>query len=60
MFGEMFIHRALLRSVGPAHSAGDQGSSMLHSLTRADCLLVLPADAEVIAAGTVVEAIPLR
>ena len=33
---------------------------MLHSLTRADCLLVLPADLEVVAAGTVVEAIPLR
>ncbi len=43
-----------------AHSSGDQGSSMLQSLTRADCLLVLPADLEVIAAGTVVEAIPLR
>ena len=33
---------------------------MLHSLTRADCLLVFPADSEVIAEGTVVEAIPLR
>ena len=43
-----------------AFSAGDQGSSMLHSLTRADCLLVFPADVEVIAAGTTVEAIPLR
>ena len=43
-----------------AHSSGDQGSSMLRSLTRADCLLVLPADVEVVAAGTVVEAIPLR
>ena len=43
-----------------AHSAGDQGSSMLHSLTRADCLLVLPAELEDVAAGTVVEAIPLR
>jgi molybdopterin molybdotransferase len=43
-----------------AHSSGDQGSSMLRSLTRADCLLVLPADVEVVEAGTVVEAIPLR
>jgi molybdopterin molybdotransferase len=43
-----------------AHSSGDQGSSMLRSLTLADCLLVLPADLEVIEAGTVVEAIPLR
>jgi molybdopterin molybdotransferase len=43
-----------------AHSSGDQGSSMLRSLTRADCLLVLPADLEVVEAGTVVEAIPLR
>ena len=43
-----------------AYSSGDQGSSMLQSLTRADCLLVIPADLEVIAAGTVVEAIPLR
>jgi molybdopterin biosynthesis enzyme len=33
---------------------------MLHSLTRADCLLVFPAAAEVIEAGAVVEAIPLR
>src|SRR5580658_3027430 len=57
--------RALLR-VSPdddlpnAHSSGDQGSSMLQSLTRADCLLVLPAGPEVVEAGTVVEAIPLR
>ncbi len=43
-----------------AHSSGDQGSSMLRSLTRADCLVVLPADLEVVEAGTVVEAIPLR
>ncbi len=43
-----------------ARSSGDQGSSMLHSLTRADCLLVFPAAAEVIEAGAVVEAIPLR
>ena len=43
-----------------AHSAGDQGSSMLHSLTRADCLLILPAGSEVVEAGTVVSAIPLR
>ena len=33
---------------------------MLHSLTRADCLLVLPADLEIVESGTVVEAIPLR
>jgi molybdopterin biosynthesis enzyme len=43
-----------------AHSSGDQGSSMLRSLTRADCLLVFPADLEVVKSGTVVEAIPLR
>jgi molybdopterin molybdotransferase len=43
-----------------AHSSGDQGSSMLHSLTRADCLLVLPVGPDVVEAGTVVEAIPLR
>jgi len=49
-------HDDLLR----AHSSGDQGSSMLQSLTRADCLLVLPAEPEVLEAGTVVEAIPLR
>jgi molybdopterin molybdotransferase len=57
--------RAILREsedggLPRAHSSGDQGSSMLHSLTRAECLLVLPADLEVIAAGTIVEAIPLR
>jgi molybdopterin molybdotransferase len=57
--------RAVLRAsedggLPRAHSAGDQGSSMMHSLTRADCLLVFPADLEVIAAGTIVEAIPLR
>ncbi len=43
-----------------AHSSGDQGSSMLRSLTRADCLLVLPAELEIVKTGTVVEAIPLR
>jgi molybdopterin molybdotransferase len=43
-----------------ARSSGDQGSSMLQSLTRADCLLVLPVGPEVVEAGTVVEAIPLR
>jgi molybdopterin molybdotransferase len=57
--------RAVLRvaahdDLPDAHSSGDQGSSMLRSLTRADCLLVLPADLEVVEAGTVVEAIPLR
>jgi molybdopterin molybdotransferase len=56
--------RAMLRSTDGdlprAFSSGDQGSSMLHSLTRADCLLVLPADGEVVTTGTVVEAIPLR
>ena len=57
--------RAVLRTspddeVPIAHSAGDQGSSMLHSLTRADCLVVLTAELEVVAAGTIVEAIPLR
>jgi molybdopterin molybdotransferase len=43
-----------------AFSSGDQGSSMLHSLTRADCLLVLPADLESVESGAIVEAIPLR
>ena len=43
-----------------AHSAGDQGSSMLHSLTSADCLLILPVGSDVVDAGTVVSAIPLR
>jgi molybdopterin molybdotransferase len=43
-----------------ATSSGDQGSSMLQSLTRADCLVILPAGLEVVPAGTVVEAIPLR
>lgn len=43
-----------------ATSSGDQGSSMLQSLTRADCLVLLPAGIEVVPAGTVVEAIPLR
>jgi molybdopterin molybdotransferase len=57
--------RAVLRSsardgLPEAHSSGDQGSSMLQSLTRADCLLVLPAGLEVVDAGTIVEAIPLR
>ncbi len=54
------LHAADDGGLPRALSSGDQGSSMLHSLTRADCLLVLPADSEVIAAGTVVEAIPLR
>jgi molybdopterin molybdotransferase len=57
--------RAVLRTspddeLAIAHSSGDQGSSMLQSLTRADCLVVLPAGPEVVEAGTVVEAIPLR
>jgi molybdopterin molybdotransferase len=56
--------RAVLRNADgelpDAFSAGDQGSSMLHSLTRADCLLVLPAGPDVITTGSVVEAIPLR
>jgi molybdopterin molybdotransferase len=57
--------RAVLRpaehdDVPHAHSSGDQGSSMLQSLTRADCLLVLPAEPEMFEAGTIVEAIPLR
>jgi molybdopterin molybdotransferase len=43
-----------------ATSSGDQGSSMLQSLTRADCLVVLPVGLEVVSTGTVVEAIPLR
>ncbi|MHB8489008.1 MAG: molybdopterin molybdotransferase MoeA [Candidatus Dormibacteria bacterium] len=57
--------RAVLRSsklddLPQAKSSGDQGSSMLQSLTRADCLLVLPAHLDVVEAGAVVEAIPLR
>src|SRR5580704_2655541 len=43
--------RALLRltphdDLPHAYGSGDQGSSMLQSLTRADCLLVLPAELE--------------
>jgi len=56
--------RAVSTRAGSDHpvatSAGNQGSSMLLSLAAADCLLVLPADAESVAAGTLVEAIPLR
>ncbi len=52
--------RDIERDIPSAFSSGDQGSSMLHSLTRADCLLVLPVALEVVPAGTVVEAIPLR
>jgi molybdopterin molybdotransferase len=56
--------RAVLRpapdDLPDAFSSGDQGSSMLQSLTRADCLVVLPAGDEVVNAGTIVEAIPLR
>ncbi len=56
--------RAVLREtpgeLPSAASSGDQGSSMLHSLTRADCLVVLPAGLAVVPAGTVVEAILLR
>ena len=33
---------------------------MLQSLTRADCLVVLPAGLDLVESGTVVEAIPLR
>ena len=43
-----------------ASSSGGQGSHMLSSLTTADALAVLPAEPESVAAGTVVEAIPLR
>ncbi len=56
--------RAVLRAsdgdLPEAFSSGDQGSSMLRSLTRADCLVMLPVGREVISTGTVVEAIPLR
>jgi molybdopterin molybdotransferase len=56
--------RAVLRETAgdlpSATSSGDQGSSMLQSLTRADCLVVLPVGLEIVPAGTVVEAIPLR
>jgi molybdopterin molybdotransferase len=48
------------RDLQQAFSSGDQGSSMLQSLTRADCLLVLPVGKEIVPAGSVVEAIPLR
>jgi molybdopterin molybdotransferase len=60
---ETYARAALRNTDGElpsAFSSGDQGSSMLHSLTRADCLLVLPVGPEVIPTGTVVEAIPLR
>ena len=50
--------RALLRDTDGdlqrAFSSGDQGSSMLQSLTLADCLLVLPVGQEIVPAGTVV------
>ena len=56
--------RAVLRDVDgdipSAFSAGDQGSSMLQSLTRADCLVVLPVGREIFTAGAIVQAIPLR
>ena len=56
--------RAVLREttgdLPSATSSGDQGSSMLQSLARADCLVVLPVGVEVIPAGAIVEAIPLR
>jgi molybdopterin molybdotransferase len=56
--------RAVLREttgdLPSATSSGDQGSSMLQSLTRADCLLVLPVGVKVLPTGAVVEAIPLR
>jgi molybdopterin molybdotransferase len=56
--------RAVLRpavdGLPVASSAGDQGSSMLHSLAAADCLLILPAELGWVPAGTIVEAIPLR
>jgi molybdopterin biosynthesis enzyme len=56
--------RAVLRETAGdlpcATSSGDQGSSMLNSLTRADCLVVLPVGVAAFPAGTVVEAIPLR
>ena len=60
---EMYA-RAVLRpghdGVPVASSAGDQGSSMLGTLAAADCLLVLASEPTSFAAGTVVEAIPLR
>ncbi len=60
--------RAYVRGVladGPGgmaigRSAGSQGSGMLHSLARADCLLVLDEQTAEAGPGTVVEAIPLR
>jgi molybdopterin molybdotransferase len=54
------LHSSTDSELPVAHSAGDQGSSMLHSLTRADCLLILPVGPERVEAGTIVEAIPLR
>jgi molybdopterin molybdotransferase len=56
--------RAVLRRVDGAFpvatSSGPQGSHMLRPLAAADCLLVLPAEASEVAAGAIVEAIPLR
>jgi molybdopterin molybdotransferase len=60
---ETYARAVLQQTAGElpsATSSGDQGSSMLQSLTRADCLVVLPVGLEVVPAGTVVEAIPLR
>ncbi len=60
---ETFARAVLSESsdgIPSALSSGDQGSSMLQSLTRADCLVVLPVGLDVVPAGTVVEAIPLR
>jgi molybdopterin molybdotransferase len=54
------VVRRVSDDVSAATSAGDQGSAMLGSLSAADCLLVLPADGDAFAAGTVVDAIPLR
>ncbi len=62
--GLLTYARAALRPVSGdlplATTSGAQGSSMLHSLAAADCLLVLPAELSMVEAGTVVEAIPLR
>ena len=43
-----------------ATGSGGQGSHMLSGLVAADVLLVLPAGRDVVPAGTIVEAIPLR
>lgn len=43
-----------------AELTGPQGSGLMSSMARADALLVIPADAGTLEAGTMVEALPLH